>query len=329
MSEQDLAGSSSGSGKSVLVYIKRKHGTVLLHGGRQYYTKRAHESGLVIWSCSQRKLKCSGVLRIKNDQIIEETLHKCTPNFEKNEIDASIYNLKQKLIAPTFPSVPKTYNAEVACLKDANPELLSNLPTFSSVKSSLYRYRNSAAKLPKIQCKTVEEVQVPSDYRDFLLADYTYGNTRIIVFCTETAREIICQVEDFYADGTFKSCSPPFDQLYTIHGDIGSTANHTNLMPLVYALMSNRTTESYKILFMLIKAEIPKWSPKRIKTDYERAAMKAIVDVFPCVELKGCYFHFNKAIWAKGRELSLTNTKDIKKKTFGGTQRSSSFITKD
>ncbi|KAH9645023.1 hypothetical protein HF086_003353 [Spodoptera exigua] len=128
------------------------------------------------------------------------------------------------------------------------------------------------------------------------------------------SKEIICQVEDFYADGTFKSCSPPFDQLYTIHGDIGSTANHTNLMPLVYALMSNRTTESYKILFMLIKAEIPKWSPKRIKTDYERAAMKAIVDVFPCVELKGCYFHFNKAIWAKGRELSLTNTKDIKKR---------------
>ena len=37
MSEQDLAGSSSG--KSVLVRIKRKHGTVLLHGGRQYYTR--------------------------------------------------------------------------------------------------------------------------------------------------------------------------------------------------------------------------------------------------------------------------------------------------
>lgn len=56
--------------------------------------------------------------------------------------------------------------------------------------------------------------------------------------------------------------------------------------------------------------------------------MKTIVNVFPSVELKGCYFHFNKSIWAKGWELSLTNTKD-KEKTFGGTQCSSSFITKD
>lgn len=76
------------------------------------------------------------------------------------------------------------------------------------------------------------------------MVDYTQGNTRIFVFSSERARQNLSELTNFYADGTFKSCLPPFDQLYTIHGDFGSTQNHTNMIPLVYALMSIWKTES-------------------------------------------------------------------------------------
>lgn len=67
----------------------------------------------------------------------------------------------------------------------------------------------------------------------------------------------------------------PFSQLYSIHGDLGSTVNNTNILPLVYALMSSRTEKSYFILFSLIKSQIPGWNPTSYKTDYEIAAMNA------------------------------------------------------
>lgn len=42
--------------------------------------------------------------------------------------------------------------------------------------------------------------------------------------------------------------------------------------------------------------------------------MKAITEIFPSNMIKGCYFHYNKAVWKKGRELGLVKSKDIKKK---------------
>lgn len=42
--------------------------------------------------------------------------------------------------------------------------------------------------------------------------------------------------------------------------------------------------------------------------------MRAIVKVFPSITVKGCYYHFNKAIFKKGRELKMSNSHDPKKK---------------
>lgn len=140
------------------------------------------------------------------------------------------------------------------------------------------------------------------------MADYYYDNKRIIIFCTQRARELLLTVQDYYSDGTFKICPKPFDQLYTIHGDIGSTVNSTNIVPLVYALMSDRQQSSYVALFSLIKSQVPGWNPTKYKTDYEKAAMSAIAKVFPSVIVSGCYYHFNKAIWRKGRDLEITKS---------------------
>jgi hypothetical protein len=40
-------------------------------------------------------------------------------------------------------------------------------------------------------------------------------------------------------------------------------------------------------------------------SDFEEAAVRGILSVFPNVAVKGCYFHFKKALMKKGKELGL------------------------
>lgn len=201
-------------------------------------------------------------------------------------------------------------------LKDAGINIVSNIPKFTSVKSTLYRQRNKEAGVSKMLFKNALEVEVPPRYNNFLLADYSNktNNTRIIVFSSVEARQITCESKEFYGDGTFRSCPSPFVQLYTIHVDTGSTINHTNITPVIYALMTNKTMQSYLILFQMIKSQLPDWNPTKFKLDYEKAAMNAIIKVFPTVIIKGCYYHYNKAIFKKGKSLNMTSrtSQDLK-----------------
>ena len=48
---------------------------------------------------------------------------------------------------------------------------------------------------------------------------------------------------------------------------------------------------------------------EKYKTDYELAAMTAITSIFPNVNLKGCYYHYTKAVWEKAKNLEITKSK--------------------
>lgn len=72
--------------------------------------------------------------------------------------------------------------------------------------------------------------------------------------------------------------------------------------------MSHKDQKSYEILFNMIRSQIPEWKPKTYKFHNEIAAMSAIKKVFPEVTVKGCYFHFNNAVWMKGISLGLSQS---------------------
>lgn len=245
------------------------------------------------------------LVNLQDDNIIDEKSHVCTPDTIRNDLEIAVKKCKEDITSPEFPAIPSAYNAMVSKLKDKGIDFISEIPTFEKMKSTLYRYRNTTAQVSKLQCNYVEEVQVPPKYNEFLLADYGSDGLRIIVFCSKEARNIIPEISDFFSDGTFYCCTEPFNQLYTILGDCQSTDSSTNIVPLVYALMSNRETKSYVILLNLIKSQIPGWCPKTYKTDFETAMMKAVKLVFPTVVIKGCYFHYTNSIWKKARQLGL------------------------
>lgn len=188
-------------------------------------------------------------------------------------------------------------------LQNSGYNLVTELPTFDNIKHSLYIARNKSAGVPKTVFSEVTEVVVPMNHNNFILADYYCNETRIILFCNQESRELIGKISEVFVDGTFQSCPSPFAQLFTIHGNVNSSTETNGVVPLVFALMPNRKTESYILVFRLIKAQVPGFNPKKIHCDFELATMNAIRQIFPAAKMIGCYYHWSRCVWRKAKRL--------------------------
>lgn len=120
---------------------------------------------------------------------------------------------------------------------------------------------------------------------------------------SSTQREEASTYSHFFFDGTFKSCSKQFLQIYTIHVDIGSTSSETNVIPVIFVLLPNKTNR----LFKLIKEHIPNFNPDIITIDFEAATIQAIKDVFSNTQISGCNYHFNQSLWRKVQNIGLVD----------------------
>jgi hypothetical protein len=143
------------------------------------------------------------------------------------------------------------------------------------------------------------------DGTSFLFADDKKEGDRIIIFASEYGRKLLESAETLFIDGTFKSCSKQYRQIYTLHVDIGSTHTEVNIIPVMFALLENQKKATYSRLFSIIKEKLSKWSPKVIKMDFEAAAITSLKTVFPTVQISGCHYHFSQAIWRKIQQLGL------------------------
>jgi len=93
-------------------------------------------------------------------------------------------------------------------------------------------------------------------------------------------------------DGTFKAAPRLFKQLYTIHG----LYNGTVAVPFVYAYLPGKSEEIHNEFFNIIKVKID-GEPEVIISDFEMAAVKACMSVFPSTELNGCLFHLTQNVF--------------------------------
>lgn len=100
----------------------------------------------------------------------------------------------------------------------------------------------------------------------FWLLLLKYKNNSI---CWKDSTRRLQDVKHYLADGTLKCVVKPFRQLYVSCGDLGSTSDKINVVPLIYVLLMNKKESIYKTLFSLIKSQIPDWNPISFRTDYE------------------------------------------------------------
>lgn len=188
---------------------------------------------------------------------------------------------------------------------------MTEIPSTSSVKRILQSNRSDARgnqEEPKSRDDIIldEECLKMSDGSSFLLKDDSTG-PRILIFSGEKNREALKTHKTVFMDGTFKSCSKQFAQIYTIHADFGSSSEETNVHPVIFSLLPDKKKETYVRMFRLILDSVPEWNPQQINLDFEAAAISAIREVFPEAEINGCYFHFKKCLWRKVQGLGLTD----------------------
>ncbi|CAJ0830968.1 10569_t:CDS:2 [Entrophospora sp. SA101] len=122
--------------------------------------------------------------------------------------------------------------------------------------------------------ESLNELIVPEDLTktlsgsDFLVKDIVLDQDRILLFTTIANVQYLEQSPFWIMDGTFKTVPNIFRQLYSIHGRVGRDEN-SQIMPLVYALMSRKSEECYRNL------------------------------EFQGVQNKGCLFHLAQSIYQK------------------------------
>lgn len=205
---------------------------------------------------------------------------------------------------------------------DVQSALVSYLPSYNEVRCQLSRHRTvRCTPIPDPLCildalrTTLRGRFVgdddPCKDEPFLL--YTGQGGKLLVFCAETELRSLHQSEFLVCDGTFEMSPDTAYQLYTIHGFVQGEG-----MPLLWALLPNKTTSTYIELFTALKSALVSAFGdigvvnRTFLTDFEQAAINAIKLTFPESRLKGCSFHFRQAIMRRVQQEGLKAEYEIK-----------------
>lgn len=283
-----------------------------LTGGHRYYFCKYNKNGTSLWRCENRS-SCSATITLNSTRtnIIRENTHSCASNNLRNSTFKLIDKCKKDVCA-TMDPVQTIYENNTQELLENNDEQEYRqwIPSFPSIKSSLYRERKKFLNVDKLIFHKLEDVTIPQTFGKnfFVCEDGT--DKKILIFASTIARKFINSDKHgyYYGDGTFRCCPPPFYQIYGVHLDLDSNNDNSNIIPVNYGLLPNKSEETYIRFFNLLKNEL-NVQIRHFKCDYEQAQFNAIKRVYPEAVTTGCFFHYNRAIWRKIKQLKLNKSR--------------------
>lgn len=82
------------------------------------------------------------------------------------------------------------------------------------------------------------------------------------------------------------------------------------VFPLCYVLMTCKTTEAYCSVFKFIEEKLFLFEPAMFMTDFEEGMRSAIRKCWPNVMIKGCWFHYKRAVNKKCTALGMKRFKE-------------------
>lgn len=219
----------------------QKENLTLVLNGYQYNKNRTNKSESTLWRCINRTVCTASVTLDKTRKnVLRETPHSCA----KEPVSISVKKTKEKLktaVCQNLEPIQKLCEPALQKLQKENAGDRDLIPTFHSVKTSLYRARKKYLDSKLLTHSDTESVQIPQVLaKDFLICS-DGSEEKIFIFATKTAKNIVKKPGSYYADGTFKSAPKPFYQMFVMHLDLESDENITNIVPVVYALLPNKT----------------------------------------------------------------------------------------
>ena len=133
-------------------FVKTQRGArALLHEGYRYVVNRRGRDERIFLRCGKSR-NCSGCLCTLKDEIISTNdNHNHPPDEASNEVDKIVDSIKGK-VRTTAQPIPAVYTEEIQAIATHadRDTIAAKLPTFSSLKTSLYRQRRALIPpLPK------------------------------------------------------------------------------------------------------------------------------------------------------------------------------------
>lgn len=220
------------------------------------------------------------------------------------DLKVAVTNRPTRAIKRTYHDVITENRRALAISHD--PSFLSQvLPSFSSKRATMFREKSK--QIPT-DPKTLEDISLDGEIALYYETPFVLINDgemeRILVFGTDDFFRRMCQCRELFMDGTFHVAPKLFTQLYTVHG----VANG-KMIPFIFALLPNKNTNTYRRLLRCIQdlafSKGVVFKPELIQIDFEIAMKNAIHHVLPDTFVRGCLFHYRKAIWKKVKSLKI------------------------
>ncbi|KAB0803048.1 hypothetical protein PPYR_00018 [Photinus pyralis] len=188
-------------------------------------------------------------------------------------------------------------------IPQAHADVAAIMPKKDALKKTIRRARRDeeAPALPRNMQELViprgfSEIVIDGEVQQFLMYDSENQLMpgRILIFSTRSNLHLLAQSQEWFADGTFSTAPAIFEQLYTLHA-----IKNSAVVPLVYALLPNKTRATYVTFLQQLKRLQPGLQPTQLMTDFELAAMQAFELEFPGILKTGCFFHLSQSVWRK------------------------------
>ena len=187
-------------------------------------------------------------------------------------------------------------------LEQVPAPVMAHLPKKNTLERNI-RNARSKGNLP-VPDPMSRDFEIPEEFNDFVFHDTGRDDpNRILAFADA---EVLAHVnrEEWFGDGTFDKVPCQYFQLYTLHCKMGYS-----YPPFLYFLLPNKTTETYKRMFQIVKDLVPA-VPTKLLLDFEKGAHTAFNSIFPEVTTTGCFFHLRQSVHRKVQELGLKQRHD-------------------
>jgi hypothetical protein len=297
----------------ISVMFSEKNKKLYLIYDHKFHFNKYLNNNIQRWACIKRMCKSFFKLN-ENSEIIFNVLNH---DHEKNDVNIltrqKVSNkLKRKTLEDPFEKPCKILHRE---LREGNISSLTTTDMIRIRKNIHYARSRMIPKLPTnldelhLALTNLGKIKTNGDVLFLLINN---SEKYIIAFLTQTNMKYFTKCAILYVDGTFKSCPKPFYQLFIIHG-----AKNSNYTPLVFFLLTGKTTKIYKDAFSNLLGKIDElnltFTLRIIYADFEQAIHLAILEIFPEV---GCRFHLGQTMRRKIQSLGLS--KNFKKKLENG-----------
>ena len=80
------------------------------------------------------------------------------------------------------------------------------------------------------------------------------------------------------------------------------------ILPAIHCLMTSKSQELYIAILDRNFSNLPNFKPMTVLSDWESAPRNSFKEIYPNININGCWFHYTQHIWAKVQKLGLTQS---------------------